>query len=48
MWAAMQAGLHFMRGDSLVRCVLIRTGAFSVAASSLPALLPLVGAAFWG
>jgi MFS family permease len=42
MWEAMQAGLRFMRGDSLVRCVLIRTGAFSVAASSLPALLPLL------
>jgi MFS family permease len=42
MWDAMHAGLRFMRGDSLVRCVLIRTGAFSLAASSLPALLPLL------
>ena len=42
MWDAMRAGLRYMRGDSLVRCVLIRTGAFSLAASSLPALLPLL------
>jgi MFS family permease len=42
MWDAMQAGLRYMRGDSLVQCVLIRTGAFSLAASSLPALLPLL------
>jgi MFS family permease len=42
MWDAMGAGLRYMRGDSLVRSVLIRTGAFSVAASSLPALLPLL------
>jgi MFS family permease len=42
MWDAMRAGLRYMRGDSLVQCVLIRTGAFSLAASALPALLPLL------
>ena len=31
-----------MRGAPVVRCVLIRTGAFSLAASSLLALLPLL------
>src|SRR5580704_14122269 len=39
---AMFAGLRYMRGEPLVQCVLIRTGAFSVAASALPALLPLL------
>ena len=42
MWDAMRTGLRYMRGDALVRCVLIRTGAFSLAASSLLALLPLL------
>src|SRR6266550_7891148 len=38
---AMLTGLRFVRGAPVVRCVLIRTGAFSLAASSLPALLPI-------
>lgn len=42
MWDAMRAGIRYMRGDALVRCILIRTGAFSLAASSLLALLPLL------
>src|SRR5712692_1094880 len=37
---ALVAGLRYVRGAPLVRSILIRTGAFSVAASSLPALLP--------
>jgi predicted MFS family arabinose efflux permease len=38
----MLAGLRYVRGAPLVRSILIRTGAFSVAASSLPALLPIL------
>ena len=36
------AGLRYVRGAPLVRSILIRTGAFSLAASSLPALLPIL------
>jgi MFS family permease len=39
---AMVAGIRYMQGAPIVQCVLIRTGAFSLAASSLPALLPLL------
>jgi MFS family permease len=39
---ALLAGLRFVRGAPVVRSVLIRTGAFSLAASSLPALLPIL------
>src|SRR6059036_3472241 len=39
---AMLTGLRFVHGAPVVRCVLIRTGAFSLAASSLPALLPIL------
>src|ERR1700720_3019883 len=39
---ALLAGLRYVRGAPLVRSVLIRTGAFSLAASSLPALLPIL------
>ncbi len=39
---AILTGLRYMRSAPVVRCVLIRTGAFSLAASSLLALLPLV------
>jgi len=39
---ALLAGLRYLRGAPLVQCVLIRTGAFSLAASSLLALLPLL------
>ena len=39
---AMLTGLRFVRDAPVVRCVLIRTGAFSLAASSLPALLPIL------
>jgi predicted MFS family arabinose efflux permease len=41
---AMRAGLHHVRDTHAVRCVLVRTGAFSVAASSLLALLPILAA----
>jgi MFS family permease len=40
--AAIQTGLRYGFGAPLVRCVLIRTGAFSLAASSLLALLPIL------
>jgi MFS family permease len=39
---AMLAGLRYVRGAPPVRSILIRTGAFSVGASSLPALLPIL------
>jgi len=39
---AILAGLRYGRDASVVRCVLIRTAAFSLAASSLLALLPIV------
>jgi len=39
---AMMAGLRYARGAPVVRCVLIRTAAFSIGASSLLALLPIV------
>jgi predicted MFS family arabinose efflux permease len=39
---AMIAGLRYVRGAPQVRSILIRTGAFSLAASSLPALLPIL------
>ena len=39
---AILTGLRYGRDASVVRCVLIRTGAFSLAASSLLALLPIV------
>jgi MFS family permease len=39
---AMLTGLRYVRDAPIVRCVLIRTAAFSVGASSLLALLPLV------
>jgi MFS family permease len=42
MLESLRAGLQYMRGDHVVHCVLIRTGAFSIAASSLLALLPVI------
>jgi MFS family permease len=42
MMESLRAGLQYMRGDHVVHCVLIRTGAFSLAASSLLALLPVI------
>src|ERR1700737_1566898 len=39
---ALLAGLRYVRGTPQVRSILIRTGAFSLAASSLLALLPIV------
>jgi len=39
---AILTGLRYVRGAPVVRCVLIRTGAFSLGASSLLALLPIV------
>ena len=42
MMDSLRAGLRYMRGDHIVRCVLVRTGAFSLGASSLLALLPVI------
>jgi MFS family permease len=42
VWEALKAGLCHVRDTPLVRSVLIRTGAFSLAASSLLALLPIL------
>jgi MFS family permease len=42
MMESLRAGLQYVRGDHVVHCVLIRTGAFSIAASSLLALLPVI------
>jgi predicted MFS family arabinose efflux permease len=39
---ALLAGLRYGRTSPLVRCVLVRTGAFSLGASSLLALLPIL------
>ena len=39
---AIVAGFRYVRAAPVVQCVLIRTGAFSLAASSLPALLPFL------
>jgi len=39
---AILSGLRYAREAPIVRCVLIRTGAFSLGASSLLALLPLI------
>ncbi len=39
---AIRTGIRYGLSEPLVRCVLIRTGAFSLAASSLLALLPIV------
>jgi MFS family permease len=42
MFESMRAGLRYVRATPLVHCVLIRTGTFSLAASALLALLPLI------
>ena len=39
---SLRSGLRYVRSAPLVHCVLVRTAAFSVAASSLLALLPLI------
>jgi MFS family permease len=39
---AMLAGFREARGSKVVRCVLVRTGAFSIGASSLLAMLPIL------
>jgi len=42
MLESMRDGFRYVRSSPLVHCVLIRTGAFSIAASSLLALLPII------
>jgi MFS family permease len=42
MMESLRAGRQYKKGDHVVHCVLIRTGAFSLAASSLLALLPVI------
>jgi predicted MFS family arabinose efflux permease len=39
---SLKSGLRYARSSALVHCVLIRTAAFSIAASSLLALLPVI------
>lgn len=39
---AVRNGLQYVRNDPMARCVLIRTGAFSLGASSLLAFLPIL------
>jgi len=43
---ALRDGLRYGRSSPLVRCVLVRTGAFSLAASPLLALLPILARPF--
>ena len=42
MMESLHAGFRYVRSAPLVHCVLIRTGAFSVGASAMLALLPLI------
>ncbi len=42
VFESMRAGFRYVRSAPIAHCVLIRTGAFSVAASALLALLPLI------
>ena len=42
MWSAICTGVSYVRGSRVVRAVLVRTGAFSVAAIALLALLPIL------
>ena len=39
---SVRSGLRYVRGDHVCHCVLIRSGAFSLGASSLLALLPVI------
>ena len=43
---AMMAGLRYVRGAPAVKSVLVRTGAFSLAASSLLSLMPIIARPF--
>lgn len=43
---SLRAGLRYMRSAPAVHCVLVRTAAFSIAASSLLALLPIIAQPF--
>src|SRR5438874_10684101 len=42
VFESMRAGFRYVRSAPIVHCVLVRTGAFSLAASALLALLPLI------
>ena len=42
MLESMRAGFRYIRSAPVVHCVLVRTGAFSIAASALLALLPII------
>jgi MFS family permease len=46
LWEAIGSGLEYVRRSELVRSVLIRTGAFSVGAIALLALLPILAQPF--
>ena len=46
LWEAVRGGIRYVRQSSVVRSVLIRTGAFSVGAIALLALLPILARPF--
>src|SRR5580704_9503335 len=46
LWDAVMGGIQYVRRSALVKSVLIRTGAFSVGAIALLALLPIVARPF--
>ncbi len=46
MFDALRSGLHYGMRSAVVRCVLVRTAAFSLAASPLLALLPILARPF--
>ena len=46
VWAAVGDGFSYVRGSSLAKSVLLRTGTFSVAAASMLALMPIIAKPF--
>jgi len=46
VWAAIGDGFAYVRESTLAKSVLLRTGTFSVAAVSMPALLPIIARPF--
>jgi MFS family permease len=46
MWSAIGDGFAYVRESALAKSVLLRTGTFSVAAASMPALMPIIARPF--
>jgi len=46
VWESICTGVHYVRSSEVVRAVLVRTGAFSVAAIAILALLPILAAPY--